>query len=123
MRGKIVVTYGSQGWGNRKSGCEAYGPGGRWAGPIELPNRANENVVYGDLLGDHLDEMGVHEGSPFIVIASTSRFDADALSGMWERIAAVVRAVHGIAVNADDEDDLWLAYAAFTPDDIEAVQP
>jgi hypothetical protein len=86
MRGQVVVTSGHQGWGNRKSGCEAYGPGGRWAGPIELPNRSNANVAHGDLLGDHLDELGCHEGSPFIVIAATSRFDVDEFDALRERI-------------------------------------
>lgn len=73
----FVVTTGRVGWGNRKTGVEAYGPGGRWAGPAELPNRSNANVVYGDLLGDHLDELGAHEGSHLVVVALTSRFDAD----------------------------------------------
>jgi hypothetical protein len=68
------VTRGSIGWGNRKAGVEAYGPGGRWAGPIELPNRSNTNVVYGDLLGDHIEEMGGHEGSYLVVIVVPSRF-------------------------------------------------
>lgn len=72
---RVIVTTGYQGWGNRKTGCEAYGPGGRWAGPIELPGRANENVVYGDLLGDHLDELGAHEGARFVVVALTDRHD------------------------------------------------
>lgn len=74
---QIVVTTGSVGWGNRKGGVEAYGPGGRWAGPIELPNRSNANVVYGDLLGDHLEELGVHEGCQFIVVAFDSRYTGD----------------------------------------------
>lgn len=78
----IIVTTGTLGWGNRKAGVEAYGPGGRWAGPVELPNSANANVVYGDLLGDHLAELGAHEGSHLIVVAVTSRFgvaEAEAL--------------------------------------------
>lgn len=90
MKGSFVVTTGYNGWGNRKAGCEAYGPGGRWAGPIELPNRANANVVYGDLLGDHLDELGCHEGSPFIVIAATSRFDADELAELQGEIEILI---------------------------------
>lgn len=92
MRGEIIVTTGQQGWGNRKTGCEAYGPGGRWAGPTDLPTRANENVVYGDLLGDHLDELGAHEGSPFVVVALTSRFDAGELEQLRDDIEAFVRA-------------------------------
>jgi hypothetical protein len=89
---KIIVTHGRQGWGNRKGGCEAYGPGGRWAGPIELSNRANENVVYGDLLGDHLDELGAHEGSPFIVIAFTSRFSDAERAALQAEIEELLRA-------------------------------
>lgn len=92
MKGDIVITHGRQGWGNRKAGCEAYGPEGRWAGPLELPNRDNANVVFGDLLGDHLDELGCGEGSPFIVIASTSRFDDKAMVRLRADIEALVRA-------------------------------
>lgn len=71
MKGEIIVTTGINGWGNRKSGCEAYGPGGRWASATDLGRPG----PHGDLLGDHLDEIGAHEGSPLIVIAGASRFD------------------------------------------------
>ena len=75
MKGNWIVTAGSQGWGSRKSGCEAYGPHGGWVYGQQVPDRDYTNVLYGDLLGDHLDEIGAHEGSPLIVIASTRRFD------------------------------------------------
>lgn len=90
MKGRVFVTTGYVGWGNRKAGVEAYGPGGRWAGPAELPNRANANVVYGDLLGDHLDENGCGEGSPIIVVASTSRFDGKLWAELAERLPEMV---------------------------------
>jgi hypothetical protein len=90
MKGDWIVTAARQGWGNRKTGCEAYGPLGRWAGPIEMPNRRNENVLYGDLLGDHLDECGAGEGSPLIVIASTSRFDTPEFDELREAVTNFV---------------------------------
>lgn len=64
-----IVASGILGWGNRKAGLEAYGPGGRWAGPEDLPDRPAENVAYGDLLGDYLGERGAFEGAQLIVIA------------------------------------------------------
>lgn len=72
MMGKLIVTTGVNGWGNRKVGTEAYGPMGRWKTP---PGRNPKNAEYGDLLGDHLDEIEAHEGSPLIIVTSTSRFD------------------------------------------------
>jgi len=53
-----VVVRGSLGWGNRKAGLEAYGPGGRWGG-----------TEFGDLLGDALHRVGVGEGAELIVVA------------------------------------------------------
>lgn len=82
-----IVTRGRIGWGNRKAGVEAYGPLGRWAQAHEMPNRSNDNVVYGDLLGDHLDELGAHEGSYLIVVAVTSRFGHERA----DRIEALIR--------------------------------
>jgi hypothetical protein len=79
MQGKIVVTTGYNGWGNRKPGCEAYGPDGRWGGGVD-----------GHLLGDHLDEIGCHEGSPFIVIAATSRYDTERLAGLKTEIVRLI---------------------------------
>lgn len=92
MRGDWIVTAASQGWGNRKSGCEAYGPFGRWVDGPQVPNRDYMNVLFGDLLGDHLDELGAGEGSPLIVIASTSRFDTPEFEKLRE---AVTNFVHG----------------------------
>ena len=86
----IIVTTGRQGWGNRKGGCEAYGPLGRWATAQQMPNRANANVVFGDLLGDHLEELGAHEGSPFIVIAFPSRFAVTERDELLAEIEALV---------------------------------
>ena len=81
MKGELVVTHGYNGWGNRKSGCEAYGPGGRWTEHLD-----------GDLLGDHLDSLGCHEGSPIIVISSTSRFDGAEFEALRERISQFLAA-------------------------------
>lgn len=53
-----VIVRGILGWGNRKGGLEAYGPGGRWG------DRRN-----GDLLGDTLDKLGAGEGAELIVVA------------------------------------------------------
>jgi len=61
-----VVMLGRLGWGNRKTGVEAYGPGDRWGG--------NE---YGDLLGDALEREGCHEGTRLVVIAFPNRFTKD----------------------------------------------
>lgn len=90
MKGELIVTDGVNGWGNRKSGCEAYGPLGRWMRPEDRPGRSLAVAAHGDLLGDHLDEIGVHEGSPFIVIAATSRFDAGAMKALREDLVAFV---------------------------------
>jgi hypothetical protein len=92
VRGEVVIIRGRQGWGNRKGGCEAYGPGGRWATQAEFPRRSADNIKYGDLLGDHLDEIGAHEGAPLIVIASTSAFDAEEWDELRDDIAAMLDA-------------------------------
>lgn len=52
-----IVVQGVLGWGNRKGGLEAYGPEGRWGGGEQ-----------GDLLGDHLESLGVTEGAELIVV-------------------------------------------------------
>lgn len=62
MSGPVVLR-GVLGWGNRKGGLEAYGPGGRW-----VPNR-NGQEGGGDLLGDALEEAGASEGATLLVIA------------------------------------------------------
>jgi hypothetical protein len=85
-----IVTRGVIGWGNRKGGVEAYGPLGRWATATDMPNRSNANVVYGDLLGDHLDELGAHEGSYLIVVAVPSRFGAEQADRIEARIRMVI---------------------------------
>jgi hypothetical protein len=61
------VVAGTLGWGNRKGGLEAYGPGGRWA-----PGR-NGQRESGDLLGDTFEELGAYEGSTLIAVAWPSR--------------------------------------------------
>ena len=76
----IVVTQGVLGWGNRKSGLEPYGPGGRWD-----TTRQNPGHTTGDLLGDHLDDLGVREGAHLIVVAVG--FDAT----LADRLAAEIR--------------------------------
>lgn len=57
-----TITHGVLGWGNRKTGLEAYGPEGRWGGGPD-----------GHLLGDHLAENGVNEGAVLIVVAVDRR--------------------------------------------------
>lgn len=52
------VVRGFLGWGNRKSGLEAYGPEGRWG-----------NGEEGDLLGDALAREGSSEGAVLFVVA------------------------------------------------------
>lgn len=60
-----IVIEGVLGWGNRKFGCEAYGPGGRW-----LNRRtATGEAEVGDLLGDALERAGGTEGMPLVVVA------------------------------------------------------
>lgn len=62
----MKIIRGTLGWGNRKNGLEAYGPGGRWEGHAPHPRD-------GDLLGDALDRKGVTEGAALIVVAITRR--------------------------------------------------
>lgn len=57
-----ITIRGILGWGNRKGGLEAYGPGGRW-------NGEGHYAKDGDLLGDALDRAGVTEGATLLVIA------------------------------------------------------
>lgn len=56
--GPPIVMCGWLGWGNRKPGLEAYGPGGRWGGGPD-----------GDLLGDALQGHGGYEGMDLVVVA------------------------------------------------------
>jgi len=88
-----VVMRGYVGWGNRKNGVEAYGPGGRWDAP------AGPHQQYGDLLGDALERAGCHEGSPFLVVAIPSRFadkDLDAIEVAVREAIAVVDALREV---------------------------
>ena len=71
-----VTLRGFLGWGNRKSGLEAYGPGGRWHG-------ADRN---GDLLGDALEREGGYEGASLLVVAVNRFGDVTALDDI-ERFA------------------------------------
>lgn len=79
MLERAIVTRGVLGWGNRKSGCEAYGPGGRW-----------EGGEFGHLLGDHLEELGAAEGTRLIVVAVPSRFDHEYADLLASDIRAMV---------------------------------
>ncbi len=69
---EVVIVTGVLGWGNRKGGLEAYGPGGRWrkrddGSEVEVPN--GTDWTWGDLLGDALERAGVTEGAHLLVIA------------------------------------------------------
>lgn len=86
---RLVVLRGQLGWGNRKHGLEAYGPGGRWSKladgtPVPTPNGGDP--AHGDLLGDALDRAGAHEGAELLVIA-INRF------GDFERFFAALEGV------------------------------
>lgn len=63
-----IVTHGILGWGNRKSGYEAYGPHGRWY-TARASHDGNRSTTTGDLLGDHLRDVGATEGQRLIVVA------------------------------------------------------
>ena len=80
-----IVLDGVLGWGNRKSGCEAYGPGGRWEGRRV---RGSEQDV-GDLLGDALERVGGSEGMNLIVVA-VDRFAHNAAPELQAEIEEVV---------------------------------
>ena len=67
----VTVLRGVLGWGNRKSGLEAYGPGGRWGEGRE-----------GDLLGDALERAGAHEGADLLVIAVDRFGDLSAIANV-----------------------------------------
>lgn len=69
---KATVLRGVLGWGNRKSGCEAYGPGGRWSD-------RGQGGADGDLLGDALERAGASEGHALLVIAVPRFGDHEAL--------------------------------------------
>lgn len=86
-----VVTTGVLGWGNRKSGCEAYGPGGRWEGRSE----ATTPGEVGDLLGDHLEREGATEGARLVVVALPRFCPVDP-----DLLAAQIRSM----VEVEDED-------------------
>lgn len=68
----MKITTGILGWGNRKVGYEAFGPQGRW----HRRTSATKSEDVGDLLGDHLQEVGLHEGARLIIIG-TDRFELD----------------------------------------------
>jgi len=82
-----VVIQGVLGWGNRKHGLEAYGPGGRWEG------RGTTTGEPGDLLGDALEREGAHEGRGLIVVA-IERFATGYLGELKELIEVVVDEWH-----------------------------
>jgi hypothetical protein len=62
---RLFIIRGILGWGNRKSGLDAYGPCGRWGGEVVYANQRGD----GDLLGDALYRMGAREGATLLVIA------------------------------------------------------
>ena len=64
-----VALRGVLGWGNRKNGLEAYGPGGRWDNVDPSGGVRPRTNPDGDLLGDALDRAGAHEGATLLVIA------------------------------------------------------
>jgi len=78
---KATVLRGVLGWGNRKSGTEAYGPGGRWA---DRGLGGSE----GDLLGDALEREGASEGHQLLVIAVPRFGDYEALFDAVEAFVA-----------------------------------
>ena len=84
-----VTLRGILGWGNRKSGLEAYGPGGRWHG-------ANRD---GDLLGDALERVGGYEGATLLVVAVNRFGDLSALDDI-ERFAEARLVAAGAAGRA-----------------------
>jgi hypothetical protein len=83
-----IVTQGVLGWGNRKIGLEAYGPGGRWNGQGDYAND-------GDLLGEALGRVGGSEGMGLVVVA-VDRFATNPgiLESLAEAVAETVRAWH-----------------------------
>ena len=75
-----VVMHGVLGWGNRKAGLEAYGPGGRWsklADGTPTPPRNGSDGTDGDLLGDALDREGIGEGADLVVVAVPRGLNGD----------------------------------------------
>jgi len=88
-----LVLRGFLGWGNRKGGLEAYGPGGRWGGEKALGDRG-----YGDLLGDALDRAGATEGADLIVVAVSRRMliaDRDASDKIHASVIAALASTGG----------------------------
>lgn len=100
---KPFLLLGSVGWGNRKSGLEAYGPGGRWS---QLPDRTAVEPPQGgdprdgDLLGDALDRewtaAGGHphglEGADLFVIAVPRSHDHGRMLGDVETFMSAFEA-------------------------------
>lgn len=76
----MIFVKGFLGWGNRKNGVEAYGPGGRWGGEDRD----------GDLLGDALAREGDLEGSTLFVV-SVSRREMIADRTIEQRAEAAIR--------------------------------
>lgn len=87
---KAIVVRGQLGWGNRKAGLEAYGPGGRWSkldDGTDVPTPNGGNPLHGDLLGDALERAGAAEGCELLVIA-VPRFGVQ--GRLFDAIQAVV---------------------------------
>jgi hypothetical protein len=72
-RNPVHIHVGVLGWGNRKSGLEAYGSGGRWHGR----GVGVDDTDTGDLLGDALAREGCHEGAALVVVAVQRRSKHD----------------------------------------------
>lgn len=95
-----IVRRGFLGWGNRKGGCEAYGPGGRWSKladgtPVASPNGQEG---WGDLLGDDLEREGVSEGADLIVVAVPRM-----AGGTYDAMSAITTRLHAAVLDAVDE--------------------
>lgn len=88
MRKKIkpVVVRGFLGWGNRKNGLEAYGPGGRWDNLDPSGGVHPRSNPDGDLLGDALERAGAHEGATLMIVAIDRFGDTSALDDIEARI-------------------------------------
>lgn len=96
---KPVALRGFLGWGNRKDGLDAYGPGGRWDNVDPAGGVRPRTNPDGDLLGDALSRVGAHEGATLLVIAVDRFGDTSVL----DRIEALVAGVPEVPDGAPAE--------------------
>lgn len=87
MERKPIAIRGVLGWGNRKSGLEAYGPGGRWDNLEPSGGVRPRSNPDGDLLGDALERAGATEGAELLVIAVNRRGDRFILQAVLRLLA------------------------------------